>query len=159
VPLVIKLPGQNVGKVITDQVSSIDVMPTILDLLDLKMPDRAKNQLRGASLVPAFKGAAVAKDVYCETDYRQYTYKRSIITRDGWKFIYTLENKGRELYYLQKDHGETKNLVELEPRRAYELEQKLFAYFKSIGHDLDAKKWVPGLNPVYDSQAKQTVKK
>jgi arylsulfatase A-like enzyme len=154
VPLIIKLPKVNAGKTITDQVSSVDVMPTILDLLDVKMPEKAKNQLRGASLVPALKGKTVAKDVYSETDYRQYTYKRSVITRDGWKFIYTLEDKSRELYNLKTDPQELKNVVAQEPRRAYELEQQLFAYFKSLGHDLTAKQWIPGLNPVYDSQAK-----
>lgn len=159
VPLVIKLPGQKKGAVIIDQVSSLDIMPTVLELLDVKMPERAKNQLRGASLVPALKGKDVAKDVYSETDYRQYTYKRSVITREGWKFIYTLENKGRELYNLKKDPKELKNLVELEPRRAYELEQQLFAHFKSIGSDLNARQWIPGLNPVYDSQAKGKEKK
>lgn len=159
VPLVIKLPGQKSGKVIRDQVSSIDVMPTILDLLDVKMPEKAGRQLRGSSLVPALKGEAVAKEVFSESDYRQYTYKRSIITKDGWKFIYTLEDKSRELYNLLKDPGETRNLVEQEPRRAYELEQKLFAHFKSIGHDLDSKQWITGLNPVYDSQAKGAPKK
>lgn len=159
VPLIIKLPGQKSGKVIKDQVSSLDIMPTLLDLLDVKMPESAKNQLRGTSLVPALKGKDVAKDVYSETDYRQYTYKRSVVTKDGWKFIYTLENKGRELYNLKKYPKEQKNLVELEPRRAYELEQQLFAHFKSIGSDLNARQWIPGLNPVYDSQAKGTEKK
>ncbi|NJD92375.1 MAG: DUF229 domain-containing protein, partial [Geobacter sp.] len=154
VPLVIKLPKQKSGKVIKDQVSSIDIMPTILDLLDVKMPAKASKQLRGASLVPAFTGKSVTKDVYSETDYRQYTYKRSIITMDGWKFIYTLENKTRELYNLKKDPQELTNLVEKEPKRSYELEQKLFAHFKSIGHDLTARQWIPGQNPVYDSQAK-----
>ncbi len=153
-PLIIKLPKQKVGKVIKDQVSSIDVMPTILDLLDVKMPDNAKKQMRGASLVAGLKGKPVAKDVFFETDYRQYTYKRGIQTTDGWKLIYTLENNNRELYNLKSDPHETKNLVDLEPRRAYELEQRIFAHFKSIGHDLSAKQWIPGLNPVYDSQAK-----
>lgn len=159
VPLVITLPKQKKGQVITDQVSSIDVMPTILDLLDVKMPEKTKKQLRGASLVPAMKGKSVAKDAFFETDYRQYTYKRGIQTKDGWKFIYTLENKQRELYNIKKDPKETKNLVEQEPRIAYELEQKVFAHFKSIGHDLNAKQWIPGLNPVYDSQAKGAQKK
>lgn len=159
VPLIIKLPGQKSGKVIKDQVSSLDIMPTLLDLLEVKMPEKAKNQLRGTSLIPALKGKQVAKDVYSETDYRQYTYKRSVITKEGWKFIYTLEDKGRELYNLKKDPKEQKNLVELEPKLAYELEQKLFAHFKSIGHDLNAKQWIPGLNPVYDSQAKGAQKK
>ncbi len=156
VPLVIKLPGRSDGKVIKDQVSSIDLMPTILDLLDVEMP---KKQLRGVSLVSGLKGNSIAKDVFFETDYRQYTYKRGIQTKDGWKLVYTLENKSRELYNLNKDPGELKNLVELEPRRAYELEQKLFAHFKAIGHDLDAKQWLPGLNPVYDSQAMGAQKK
>ncbi|HEY3309021.1 MAG TPA: sulfatase-like hydrolase/transferase [Desulfuromonadaceae bacterium] len=159
VPLVIKLPRHKSGKIIRDQVSSIDVMPTILDLLDVKMPEKASKQLRGSSLVPAFKGEAVAKEVFSETDYRQYTYKRSMITKDGWKFIYTLEGKNRELYNLLKDPRELQNLVEQEPRRAYELEQKLFAHFKAIGHDLDSKQWITGLNPVYDSQAKGAQKR
>ena len=159
VPLVIKLPKLKAGKVVSDQISSIDVMPTILDLLDVKVSEKLKKQMRGASLVPALKGKAVTKDVYSETDYRQYTYKRSLITKEGWKFIYTLENKGRELYNLKKDPKELKNLVEQEPKRAYELEQQLFAHFKSIGHDLNARQWIPGLNPVYDSQAKGAMKK
>lgn len=159
VPLIIKLPGQKTGTVVSDQVSSIDVMPTVLDLLDVKMPEKAKSQLRGVSLVPGLQGRPVAKDVFFETDYRQYTYKRGIQTKDGWKLIYTLENKKRELYNLKQDPGETRNLVEQEPRRAYELEQRIFAHFKSIGHDLDAQRWIPGLNPVYDSQAKGAPKK
>jgi choline-sulfatase len=158
-PLVIKLPDVSAGKTISDQVSSIDVMPTILDLVALPLTDDVKKQMRGASLSPAFTGTAVAKDVYSETDYRLYTYKRAVITKDGWKFIYTLENKGRELYNLKTDPAETVNLVEKEPRIAYELEQKVFNHFKSIGSDLTARKWEQGLNPVYDSQAKAAVKK
>ena len=159
VPLVITLPGGKGGKVVTDQVSSVDVMPTILDLLDVRMPERAKGQLRGASLVPAMQGQPVAKDVYSETDYRLYTFKRSVRTKDGWKFIATMEDGKKELYNLKSDPGETKNLVDAEPRIAYELEQKLFAHFKSIGHDLTGRKWETGLSPVYDSQAKPVPKK
>jgi len=158
-PLIIKLPKQKTGKIIKDQVSSIDVMPTILDLLDVKMPENAKKQMRGASLVTGMKGNPVAKDVFFETDYRLYTYKRGIQTTDGWKFIYTLEDKKRELYDMKKDPGETRNQLEQEPRRAYELEQRIFAHFKSIGYDLTAKQWIPGLNPVYDSQATGATKK
>jgi len=154
VPLVIKLPNVPAGRVIKDQVSSIDVMPTILDLLDVQADDSIRKQLRGSSLTPAFKGDSVAKDVFSETDYRLYTYKRALITKDGWKYIFTLENKKRELYNLQDDPGETVNQAEKMQRRAYELEQRLFAHFKSIGSDLTARRWETGLNPVYDSQAK-----
>jgi arylsulfatase A-like enzyme len=159
VPLVIKLPKRKDGRIIRDQVSSIDVMPTILDLLDVKPTNNVKKQLRGSSLVPALLGKTVAKDVFSETDYRLYTYKRAIQTVEGWKLIFTMENKNRELYNLKNDPGEKNNLIDREPKLAYELEQRLFAHFKSIGHDLNARTWETGLNPVYDSQAKPAVKK
>ena len=80
---------------------------------------------------------------------------RSVITPDGWKLITTLETKGRELYDLNRDPGEQKNLATTEPRRAGELQKKLLAHFKAIGHDLAAREWKVGLNPVYASQAKK----
>jgi hypothetical protein len=52
-----------------------------------------------------------------------------------------------------------KNRVKADPRRASELEQKLFAHFESIGHDLASKHWEIGLNPVYHSQAREPPKK
>jgi hypothetical protein len=105
------------------------------------------------------RGVPVDRDVFSETDYRAYTYKRSVITPEGWKLIYTLENKGRELYDLNADPGETRNLVEAEPARADTLERKLFAHFRSIGHDLAGRRWEVGLNPVYNSQGKDGPKK
>jgi choline-sulfatase len=153
VPLIVRLPGQAAGRTIGDRVSSIDVMPTLLDLLDVDVPERARQQLRGHSLVPALRGEPVARDIFAETDYRQYTYQRAVITPDGWKLIYTLESKQRELYHLAADPGEQHNLAAAEPRRADELEQKLFSHFRSIGHDLTARRWEVGLNPVYSSQA------
>jgi arylsulfatase A-like enzyme len=159
VPLIIRLPGQTSGKVVADRVSSIDVMPTILELVDVKMPPAARNQLRGASLVPAFGSTHVDRDVFAETDYRQYTYKRAIITQDGWKLIYTLENKSRELYNLDDDGRESKNRADTERDRADLLEKRLFQHFKAIGHDLTARRWEVGFNPVYTFATKPDLKK
>ena len=159
VPLVIKLPGQTAGKSISDRVSSIDVMPTILDLLDVQVPAKAKQQLRGTSLSPTMRGERARRTVFSETDYRDYTFKRAIISPAGWKLIYTLEEQSRELYYLPDDPGETRNLAKQQAARADRLQEQLFAHFKSLGHDLKAKTWKRGLKPVYRSQAKGTLKK
>jgi arylsulfatase A-like enzyme len=160
VPLIIKLPEHRLGGTIPGQVSSVDVMPTILDLLDVSVPDQVQKQLRGQSLVANMRGETVpARDCFSETDYRLYTFKRSIRTPEGWKFIMTMETKAKELYNLKDDPNETKNLMAKEPRVAYELEQKLFAHFKAIGHDLTQEKWKTGLSPVYPSQAKGWKKK
>ena len=135
---------------IADRVSSIDLMPTILDLLDIEISDKVNEQLRGTSLAAAMRGEAAARDVISETDYREYTYKRSLITPDGWKLIYTLDSRKRELFDLNRDPSESRNLAGAQSELADELQQKLFAHYESIGHDLRARTWQTGMNPVYD---------
>jgi len=158
VPLIIKVPGQVTGKVLREQTSSIDIMPTILDLLDIDLPETAEGQLSGRSLVGALEGRERKEDVYVETDYRRYTYKRALRSHDGWKFIHTMETGESELYDLRHDPSESRNLVAEEPRIAYELEQKLFRHLKSTGQDVHGP-WIPGLYPVYASQAPDFEKK
>jgi len=154
VPLVIQPPGLDVGLSIDDRVSSIDIMPTLLELLDIEPTDQVKKQLRGRSLLPALAGRPVSRDVFSETNYREYTYKRSITAPDGWKLIYTLERRSRELYDLTNDPAELKDLADGNSAKADELERRLFEHFKAIGHDLNSRPWPVGLNPVYPSQAK-----
>ena len=158
VPLVIKLPGQTAGEMIEDRISSIDVMPTVLDLLDVPITDAVQKQLRGTSLSPTMQGDPATRNIYCETDYRDYTFKRAIITPEGWKLIYTLESQSRELYYLPDDPGESRNLADQQAKRADQLQDQLFAHFKSIGHDLQGRTWKQGLKPVYRSQGKPSSK-
>ncbi len=154
VPLLIKLPGQKGGRLVTERHSSLDLMPTILDLLDVDVPNAAQKQMRGTSLVAALTHEAASQDIISETDYRQYTYKRSLIAPDGWKLIYTLESRSRELYDLNTDPAEQHDLASTQSKKADELEDRLFTHFRAIGHDLTTHSWEPGLNPVYNSQAK-----
>jgi len=155
VPLFIVLPDQTASRIVDDLVSSIDLLPTVVDLLDLQLGDAARAQLRGTSLVAALRGEPVQRDLLSETDYREYTYKRAIVAPDGWKLIYTLESKTRELYDLNSDPSETENLAGREPARADLLQARLFEAYRKMGHDLTQGRWEPGLNPVYDSQAKE----
>lgn len=154
VPLFVKAPGVPAAAV-DDRVSSVDVMPTVLDLLGVPVPETITRQLRGTSLVSAMRGERVARDVFSETDYRAYTYKRSVVTPDGWKLIYTLESRTRELYDLNTDPRELRDVSATEKGRADELQRRLFAHFARIGHDLTARRWETGLNPVYASQGER----
>jgi choline-sulfatase len=154
VPLLLRLPGQKGGGIVHERHSSLDLMPTILDLLDVDVPEVAQKQMRGQSLVVAIQGDAQPQDLISETDYRQYTYKRSLISPDGWKLIYTLESRSRELYDLNTDPHELNNTADTHSQKADDLQSRLFAHFREIGHDLTTHPWEPGLNPVYNSQAK-----
>ena len=155
VPLIICLPGQTDSVDVDQYVSSIDLLPTILDLLDVAPTTKTKQQLRGHSLVPRILGKQEPeRDIVSETNYREYTYKRSLLAPDGWKLIYTLETRHRELYFLPEDPGEKTDLALANPEKADLLQRRLFAHFESIGHDLTARTWPIGLNPVYPSQGK-----
>ncbi len=135
VPLIIWVPDLSEGMVIEDQVRGIDIMPTVLDLLGMPTTAGVKDQMKGVSLIPLMRGGHLNLTAFSETDYRLVTHKRSIRTNDGWKFIYTMENEGRELYNLKNDPEELNNLVNEEKATAYELEQELFKWLKSMGQD------------------------
>jgi len=109
VPLLVKLPkGEEAGKVVEPQVRTIDIVPTILDLVSVAMPPK----LDGASLQPLFTGGeADSRTVYGQTDYpRRFEWAplRSV-RRDGYKFI---EAPKPELYDLRNDAGELRNKYE-----------------------------------------------
>ena len=121
-------------------------------LIEADTAKQARQQLRGMSLVPAMHGSPVERPIFSETNYRDYTFKRSLTTPDGWKLIYTLEDGRRELYDLNNDPGELSNLANAHTEHADKLQRQLFGHFKAIGHDLTARDWKVGINPVYPSQ-------
>jgi arylsulfatase A-like enzyme len=132
VPFIIKLPDKD-GDSIESQVRTIDLMPTVLTLLNINYGQTIANQMQGDSLIPFLQGQTRQLEAYSETDYLLQVFKRSLRTPDGWKYIYSLDNDRRELYNLKSDPQELKNLARTEKRIAYELEQKLFKHLKSIG--------------------------
>ena len=106
VPLIVKLPkGRFAGKVVEAQVRTIDIMPTVLDLLGIVT--RAK--VDGESLKPFFSGdEATARIALAETQYPLrfgWAPLRSVRS-GGFKFI---EAPQPELYDLQSDPKELRN--------------------------------------------------
>ncbi len=140
VPLIVWLPGSKARGVVSDQVRAIDVMPTVLELMGVRLSDKVKKQMQGKSLIPLMRGGHMELPAFSETDYRFYASKRSIRTPDGYKFIYSMDTGKKELYGLKEDPYEINNLVDREPKVAYQLEQKLFAWLKSMGQDETAYK-------------------
>ncbi len=108
VPLIIKVPGQNVGKTIESQVRTTDLLPTALDLLDIKVAA----SFDGLSLKPYFAGIDTPDRVsFGETDYPLrfgWAPLRSV-RGEGLKFI---EAPRPELYDLRNDPKELKNKYE-----------------------------------------------
>ena len=114
VPLIIKLPGQKTkGKAVGNIVQSIDVLPTIYDLLGIPIPEL----LYGQSLLPLIFNEEGSRGlIYTETDY--IGFKASGIIDFPWKLIIprsrpsrrTSDNAQIELYRIDNDPSEACNL-------------------------------------------------
>ncbi|NTV13076.1 MAG: sulfatase-like hydrolase/transferase [Desulfobulbaceae bacterium] len=129
VPLLIRVPGKQ-GR-IPDLVRTLDLMPTALELLGVKTNAGVKKQMQGVSLTPLLHGQHLVLDGISETDYLLRAFRRSLRSNDGWKFIISLDTEERELYNLKSDPGEQRNLARENPRKAYELEQRLFGVIQA----------------------------
>ena len=123
VPLIVKLPdGRHAGRRVTTPVQHLDLLPTILDLLGTGVP----GDLRGRSLVPAFAGRAIPEQgLYAETLQPRYSF--------GWSELYALtDTRYRfiraprdELYDLEQDAKERRNVVAERPQTAGAMRQAL----------------------------------
>ena len=106
VPMIMKVPNQGTaGRVVKAQVRTLDIFPTVLDLLHVSPPTR----LDGESLRPYFSaGQDSGRIVFGETDYPLrfgWAPLRSV-RADGLKFI---EAPRPELYDVFRDPQEATN--------------------------------------------------
>lgn len=118
VPLVIGPLPKFAGVAVTAQARTIDIAPTILDILGLPIPD----QWQGVSLWPYIRGEQGQKlYAYCIADPK-HENPRCIRTED-WKLIRS-ETTTR-LYDLQTDPMETTDVSAREPEILAELSRLL----------------------------------
>ncbi len=125
IPLIFEGPGVPRGAVLKEQARSIDIVPTILDLVD--QPELCA-ACQGTSLVPLMRGDDFAPVTsYAETFFPRlnlgWSELRSV-RREGWKYIAAPEP---ELYDLNDDPKELRNLAESEPERLQKFARALDA--------------------------------
>jgi arylsulfatase A-like enzyme len=124
VPLIFHGPGIiPKGLSIEKQVRTIDIFPTVLDILKIDIPTFCQ----GESLVPVLEGKKVKQleESYSETYYPLTSYGWSelkSIRTDKWKYIHAPE---QELYDLVNDPKEKRNVIEENKKVARNLTKKL----------------------------------
>ncbi|MHB1935911.1 MAG: sulfatase-like hydrolase/transferase [Acidobacteriaceae bacterium] len=115
-------PGVPAGVHVHQQAREIDLLPTVLEL----MGGRPSSKVQGTSLVPAFSGKIVPTTYsYEETLYPKinmgWSELRGIHTAD-WMYI---RASRPELYDLDQDPGELKNVIDAHPKEYRELAAQL----------------------------------
>ena len=117
IPLVVKLPGQKLGRVVDQPVSQADLAPTLLDLAGAPALPHAD----GRSLRPLLEGAALAPAaVFSMSLERQSRFQPlrqgNYAVIDGpYKLIWHLRDDTVELYDLAADVRERDNLAVRRP--------------------------------------------
>jgi len=104
------------GSIVDTPVHLIDVLPTLADLADTRIPEthstRVLRPVSGVSLRPILEGKALKR---AEPIYLQFAYDYGL--RDGdWKLV-SFKGEKWELYNLANDRTELTNLAKKEPER------------------------------------------
>ena len=122
VPFVASWPGKIKPGSVSDQtICHNDLMATCAEILGAKLPDNAAED--SVSILPALLGTA--KEPLRESTVHQSMRGDLAIRQGQWKLIFLKDGK-RELYNLQSDLGETKDIIDANP----EVVTKLTALMK-----------------------------
>jgi arylsulfatase A-like enzyme len=136
-------------------VTNLDFYPTILDLLNIPVPENLI--LDGQSLKPILMGKKLEErplfwhfPIYLEGGNHETqdpvfrTRPGSAIRLGNWKLIEYFENDDLELYNLMYDIGEENNLAKENPGKLQELHELLKDWRKEVGAPVPNE-----LNPAY----------
>lgn len=132
VPYIVRWPGKPAGRSIDTPVTTLDLMPTILDAAGLEAP----GPLDGLSLAPVLRGETLpARDLFWHYPHyaNQGGFPGGAIRSGDHKLIENYEDGSISLYDLVRDPGERQDLAKEKPELAKELRAKLHAWYRSTG--------------------------
>jgi arylsulfatase A-like enzyme len=131
VPTVMWWPGRiPAGKECNEVAASMDFLPTCAALSGAKLPE--DRVIDGKNLLPLMEGRKGAK-----SPHEAFFYRTEAVRSGKWKL------KRNELYNLEVDAGETKNLAASNP----EVVKRLSGYLAAHKEDLAKNKRPPGGPP------------
>jgi len=132
IPLILRWPGYVPGgKRIKLQCSTIDIMPTVLELLNIRLDQ----SIDGTSLVKYFKGKKSPRTIFAETLYPERLYDKKGegffgVMEDNWKVIIHRTRNEAQIYNHKTDPQEAKplsldNLKDLKPKEMKVINDRL----------------------------------
>jgi arylsulfatase A-like enzyme len=112
IPLILAGPGIQPGTLVDRQFELVDILPTLFDYLSLPLPPR---KIQGISLLSRKSGDrswALTEDNLSQVQ---------ALRRFPWKYVNDIMNGRVELYNLEKDPGEKKDVAAENPGRMKKL--------------------------------------
>lgn len=132
IPLLIHLPGQKMGKRISSYAGQVDLLPTVVDLLGLKIPQWAEGESLKAAMLEGKATTQPRFSMNLDGDSRFAPPAKGTfaVMQDGWKLVRYLASGKEELYHLAVDPNESNDLVSSEPQRAKKMQELIYSRFK-----------------------------
>ena len=137
VPLIVRWPGQvEAGTTCDTPVVSTDLFPTLLEAAGVEVQDDVP--LDGVSLLPLLRGTGGLEREALFFHYPNYAWHRSnrlggAVRAGRYKLIERYDDGSLELYDLEENLGETRNLAGRMPQKASELRDRLKAWRAASG--------------------------
>lgn len=146
VPLIVKASGIAPGTTVAEPVSLIDIVPTVLECLNLPLPVEVQGRNLAAH-TPDREGPSDDRSLYCESlvPTRYGCNGLRGVVHGRWKYIRTLKS---ELYDLKNDPSETRNLIHEKSLLARDLEDRFRRIMTRVGSPDTA-----GLGQVLDTRS------
>jgi arylsulfatase A-like enzyme len=130
VPLILKQPSSSKKKTVERYVNLLDIMPTILDLLDINFPDQTLGEsvFERKGILQWFRNIIPKKKTsdynFMELDKGQHSLK-SIMTPE-WKYIFNHQDDTEQLYKIDEDPLELNNVFYKEPELCRKFWKRLY---------------------------------
>jgi uncharacterized sulfatase len=145
VPMIVRWPGVvKPGSVCAEPATTADLLPTFCEVARTKLPDQPVD---GMSLVPLLANPETTlrrEAIYFHYPHYHHSRPAGAIRAGDWKLIEFFDGAPLELYNLEDDIAEAKNLADEMPEKAKQLQQMLAAWRKAVGARM------PEPNPDYD---------
>ena len=137
VPCFIQWPAKNLntGTDIDRMTSHIDILPTLIDLCDLKTPEKAKYKLSGKSWSNMLNGEEADwqdRTIFLHSQNRTQQHekwKNSLVATEEWRLV-----NRNELYNIKSDPGEKVDVAKENPEKVLQLQKLYEQYWKEIGN-------------------------
>ena len=123
VPLIIRSPMALGGYQVSDVVETIDLMPTLLELIGATVPEQAQ----GRSAAPLLRGEELEpKSAFSES---RFFGRQRAVTNSAERMIFSQESGRIELYEYKRDSEEQEDLASRDPNTVSQLKRELTDWF------------------------------
>lgn len=135
VPLIMRWPKKiSAGKVCNEPVIGTDLFTTIVETAGVEMDDRTN--IDGVNLLPLWSGEEKLNRGALYWYYPHYSPQSkepcAAIRQGHFKLLEFYDPPRVELYNLNEDIGETRNIIHQSPQKAEEMKRKLDRYLRRV---------------------------